>query len=474
MAQNDKIYTPDDIVNIILNEVGYSRDLLGKRVLENSCGTGNILVKVVERYINDAKENGYTASEIKSGLEEDVTGLEIDKSARETCKKRLDLVAQKYDISDVRWKILDVDALTYKDNTYSFVLGNPPYITYHDLSKKTRMFLHSNFSTCQKGRFDYCYAFIEQSISNLKEGGRLAYIVPNSILKNVWAKELRILLKPYIQKIIDFKDQNVFQDVTLSPILIVAEKNRNNVSSSVAYECKRDAVHICVDKSVINNDGWAWGNYIGSKEQKFGDYFSVANSVATLLNDAFLIKDYEEIDSEYIKANGSLIEQSVLRPAISIKTSSRVLEPRIIFPYKMTENGWGHYDEDEFQNNFPYAYKYLLMFKERLLNRKADKNAQWFEYGRSQAISRLDCEKLVIPSIISSKVKAKYVTALGVPYAGLYIVRIGSLNLHDALDILSSDDFMQYIKQYGVPTVENSYRISKKIIENYTFPIIKK
>ena len=73
MAQNDKIYTPDDIVNIILNEVGYSRDLLGKRVLEKSCGTGNILVKVVERYINDAKENGYTASEIKSGLEEDVT-----------------------------------------------------------------------------------------------------------------------------------------------------------------------------------------------------------------------------------------------------------------------------------------------------------------------------------------------------------------------------------------------------------------
>ena len=67
MSENCKIYTPDTWVSILLNEVGYESDLYGKRVLENSCGTGNILKRIVERYIVDALANGYTIDQIKTG-----------------------------------------------------------------------------------------------------------------------------------------------------------------------------------------------------------------------------------------------------------------------------------------------------------------------------------------------------------------------------------------------------------------------
>ena len=43
MSENCKIYTPDNWVGFLLDAVGYTMDLYGKRVLENSCGTGNIL-----------------------------------------------------------------------------------------------------------------------------------------------------------------------------------------------------------------------------------------------------------------------------------------------------------------------------------------------------------------------------------------------------------------------------------------------
>ena len=65
MAENCKIYTPDNWVGTLLDEVGYKTDLYGKRVLENSCGTGNILRRIVERYIIDTLSHGYSTEEIK-------------------------------------------------------------------------------------------------------------------------------------------------------------------------------------------------------------------------------------------------------------------------------------------------------------------------------------------------------------------------------------------------------------------------
>ena len=35
----------------MLDYIGYSKKLYGKRVLENSCGEGNILLEIVTRYI---------------------------------------------------------------------------------------------------------------------------------------------------------------------------------------------------------------------------------------------------------------------------------------------------------------------------------------------------------------------------------------------------------------------------------------
>jgi len=52
--QNKKkcqIFTPSSMVDTMLDLGGYTTNLLGHRVLENSFGTGNILKAVVKRYI---------------------------------------------------------------------------------------------------------------------------------------------------------------------------------------------------------------------------------------------------------------------------------------------------------------------------------------------------------------------------------------------------------------------------------------
>ena len=47
-------FTPDDIVASMLDLADYHDNLIGKAVLENSFGSGNILKAIVKRYIEYA------------------------------------------------------------------------------------------------------------------------------------------------------------------------------------------------------------------------------------------------------------------------------------------------------------------------------------------------------------------------------------------------------------------------------------
>ena len=86
-------------------------NLYGKKVLENSCGDGNILLKIVMRYIKSAKRQERTSCEIKDGLQRDIVAYEIDDGCIETCKKRLDEVVDSYGIQNVSWNLNNKDFL---------------------------------------------------------------------------------------------------------------------------------------------------------------------------------------------------------------------------------------------------------------------------------------------------------------------------------------------------------------------------
>lgn len=53
MNKKCQIFTPNNIVDLMLDEIGYCNNLSCKKFLENSCGNGNILCNVVERYITE-------------------------------------------------------------------------------------------------------------------------------------------------------------------------------------------------------------------------------------------------------------------------------------------------------------------------------------------------------------------------------------------------------------------------------------
>ena len=143
---------------------------------------------------------------------------------------------------------------------------------------------------------------------------------------------------------------------------------------------------------------------------------------------------------------------------------------KIIFPYKINEQNVERIKEADFQIQYPFTYQYLLKRKKDLQGRTLDGKTTWYEYGRSQALSSMSSEKILIPMVVSNKLITYKEKADTIPFAGYYITcKTSQYTLDDAKRILESQDFMNYIKAYGTPTTKTSYRISTLDIKNFRF-----
>ncbi len=121
-------FTKEYIANEMLNLLGYRKSVYGKKILENSCGEGNILCLVVERYIKqNAYEEGYSREAIVVGLESDIYGAEIVKTTYDKCIENVQQYTKKYDLGKVRWNIFMEMYLRPFNIKFEYVIRNPLY-----------------------------------------------------------------------------------------------------------------------------------------------------------------------------------------------------------------------------------------------------------------------------------------------------------------------------------------------------------
>lgn len=463
-------FTPTSHVELLLDAIDYSgRNVIRKTFLENSCGEGNVLKVAVERYVKAALDEGMSKRQLAIELEKYFIAFEIDKHVADVCSKNLNGVLEKYNIPPVDWNIINGDYLkeVIKEEV-SFISGNPPFIMYQDLENEDRKFLKNNFESCRDGKFDYCYAFIEKSIKDLGHSGKMSYLIPNSLFKNSFGSNLRDIMREHLESILDFPYTTVFEDALTSPAIISIVKDSS--SETVDYINNDSNTQLVIPKTYLVGK-WIFSNDFanvvalrGTDLMRFGDFFQVSNSVATLANKVFVLNDYERIFGYYTVGDYK-IEDTIVRRAASPRKMARSISEYILFPYEYDDLNYQRYQEKQFNQYFPEAARYLQSKIEILDNRKAD--GAWYEYGRSQALGKVNQPKLLMSSIITGKVNIYTLDQDVIPYSGFFIVPKAELTLERARKILESENFFNYIVKNSINANGYSVRCSVKDIMNF-------
>lgn len=452
-----QVFTPESVVEKMLDFLGYNGELIiNKKIIDISCGDGAFLVSAAERLIAECKNKNLATKEIMEKCSQNICGIEIETEYYKKCIKRLNEVIKKhFKKLCIKWKnVNNGDGLLHSEGNYDFVVGNPPYISYKDISSEQKEYLRNNFLSCKQYRFDYSFAFIEKSLNILSDQGKGCIISPINMYRIKSGIGIKELIRPYLDIIVDVTEDNIFPRVLTNPVISVFSKTKK---TNEIILLKRDLAPRKLPRETFENDINLFIN-VGSR--RFGDYFSVHNGVATLYNEAFIVNSDSDLESE------------VLMNARSPKFSRFNLDKKIIFPYLFSNGTINKIDEKEFFKKYPKAYLHLLNYKTELLNRKSSPNTSWFEYGRSQAIADMQKPKIMIPAIMSKNVMPVMLDKNDVVFAGFYVVEKDPTNhpLSEAFEILSNTkELYGYIKHSGVKMNGGSFRYSPKALEDFKF-----
>lgn len=256
-----QFYTPESVIDYILDQTGYTNNIEDKKLIDISCGSGGFITRATNRLINKLKKNTDKTVIIEQVIN-NIYGLDINPFACYLAETNiliqlLDLIVEvkqnnpKYIVPKInifQTNTMEKTSLLSKDEKqmhdiknkagnfidgFDFVVGNPPYLEAKKMDKYTKELCLETCPDMASGAFDLFVCFIDKGLRMLKNGGQFGYIFPNKFLIANYAKKMREeLLNNYtIKEIIDVSECEVFENVSVYPVIFIVEnrKPQNNL-----------------------------------------------------------------------------------------------------------------------------------------------------------------------------------------------------------------------------------------------------
>jgi len=176
----------------------------GDRLLDPGCGAGAFIEGILR-----------WCHEHSSGAIPFIDGVDVDPT--------LLVEARECFSGQARIRLMEIDYLTTDLGSYDYVVANPPYVSIEKLSEAEKRSYRQRFSSAT-GRFDLYFLFLEQSIRQLKPGGRLVYITPEKYLYVESARALRRLLATQHVVQVELVEEAAFPGLTTYPAITVIER----------------------------------------------------------------------------------------------------------------------------------------------------------------------------------------------------------------------------------------------------------
>lgn len=452
-----RVYTPKYLVSIMLDFGGYICSATNKKhVIDNSCGDGAFLKEIVKRYIESFRKESEDVSILKQELETYIHGIEIDNQEYKKCINSLDSLVSEYGLQDVKWDILNADALEVNrfDGKMDFVFGNPPYVRVHNLLENYSAVKQYRFA--EKGMTDLFIVFFEIGFNMLSSHGTMCLITPSSWLSSKAGVNLRkyITKQNNLSGIIDLEHFQAFPATTYSLISRFQLVRETNEIEYYIFNPKNTRIEfksqLSQEQITINGDFYFGSTDVLSSLRKIkstteNKYAIVKNGFATLSDKVFI--------GNFGFSSG----------CIKVLKASTGKWSKCIFPYDELGNPLS---ETEFENNSD-AYEYLVAHKEFLSSKQKDGNQKWYLFGRSQGLRDVSKEKYAINTIIKDieSIKLNHVPKGQGVFSGLYIIT--SVDYEFIKQQLLSENFIDYVKSLRKYKSGGYYTFSSKDLEQY-------
>jgi adenine-specific DNA-methyltransferase len=274
-----QFFTPELISDYMANWVVGNKTAI-MHVLEPAFGLG-IFSKSLLKITNKAK----------------ITGYDADNYILSFAKANFSALCDKVSLQNANYLTHDWDS------TYDAIICNPPYLKFHDYDNNLLVQTVNAKLGVNLKKFTNIYSlFLMKSLSQLKPGGRCAYIVPSEFLNADYGVEVkRYLLSLNIQMhfiIVDF-EQNVFDGAITTACIILCENIQSDgfvrFSTVNNIEKLNDALSSCivVDQQAMQCEA-KWKTYYGTNNStkykhltNFSNYAKVSRGIATGSNKFF-------------------------------------------------------------------------------------------------------------------------------------------------------------------------------------------
>ncbi len=183
-------YTPKRVADVLCKWAIRSKS---DKVLEPSFGGCDFLESLRSRFIELGLQ--------KTLAERRLFGADVDQSAFSTLSTFLTNPNGHFKQKD--FLSLSVSSFPVSDLGFDVVVGNPPYVSHHNMTdeqKKTAFESLGNNDFELGGRASLWAYFVLHSLSFLKLGGRMAWILPSSLLYSDYAKQVRDILSKRFER----------------------------------------------------------------------------------------------------------------------------------------------------------------------------------------------------------------------------------------------------------------------------------
>jgi adenine-specific DNA-methyltransferase len=294
-----------------------------------------------------------------------------------------------------------------KDIKYDNIIANPPYIKIQDLSPEYRRYIKENWKKYSSGSFDLYIIFLAKCLEQLKDGGTMVTITPNSYLYNKSCKAFRkeIMENRTIKEIIDFKHNKVFPGTSVYTCITVLTKEPKTEwiynGERVKYENSLDPEYNLFNAMNVKPEAKD-----ESQTKRLADICTIKNGVATLCNEVYIHPQ-------------KLYEEPCWR-----KCKTSTTDKWIIYPYE--ERTAKVIDEEEFKGANPKTYEYLESEKTRLSNRDKGKKTypMWYSYGRSQSLKLPKRSQVIYIPVFVDPANIQYAMDEPAVYSGCLCIEL--------------------------------------------------